>query len=83
METSAAIEWSLNSSMKRFHPNVFVEIGKEGLVIKQKAMEAYKNIIREYPHSSNPKTYEGLAAYRGAQAGCSYAEAFECIYKKV
>lgn len=81
METPSATEWSLDVPANRFIPNYFVEIGKEGLAIKIKAIEAYKGVIRSYPHPRSKEAYEGLAAYRGCQAGLNYAEAFEIVFE--
>lgn len=80
METPSATEWSLDSPAKRFQPNYFVEIGKEGVRVKIKALRAYKGVMRRYPHPRSDEAYEGLAAYRGCQAGVNYAEAFECVF---
>lgn len=82
MEVLSSTEWSLDSSANRFAPNYFVEIGKEGLDIKIEALQAYKGVMRPYPHPRSQKALEGLATYRGAQAGCNYAEAFECVYQR-
>ena len=81
METPSATEWSLDSSTKRFIPNYYIEIGKEGLETKIKALRAYKVVMRPYPHPRSNEAYEGLAAYRGCQAGLKYAEAFEIVYE--
>lgn len=81
METPSATEWSLDSSTKRFIPNYYVEIGKAGLETKIKALQAYKGVMRPYPHPRSNEAYEGLAAYRGCQAGLEYAEAFEIVYE--
>lgn len=81
METPSSTEWSLDSSSNRFMPNHFEEIGKEGLEIKIKALEAYKGIMRPYPHPRSVEAYEGLAAYRGCQAGRKYVEAFEIVFE--
>ena len=82
MEVPSSTEWSLDSSANRFMPNVFVEIGKDGVELKIKAIEAYKGVMRPYPHPRSNETIEGLAAYRGAQSGCNYAEAFECVFRR-
>ena len=82
MEVPSSTEWSFNSASNRFTPNVFVEIGKDGVELKIKAIEAYKGVMRAYPHPRSNEAIEGLAAYRGAQAGCFYAEAFECVFKR-
>lgn len=80
METLSSTEWALDSSSNRFAPNYFVEIGKEGLDAKLKALRAYKGVMRDYPHPRSAEALSGLAAYRGAQSGQSYAEAFECVF---
>ncbi len=82
METLSSTDWSLDSSSNRFIPNYYVEIGKEGLEIKMRALSVYKGVMRPYPHPRSKEALEGLAAYRGGQAGCNYAEAFECVFKK-
>ena len=82
MEIMSSTEWGLDSSVKKFNPNYFVEIGKGGLDLKLKALYAYKGIMRPYPHPRSNEAVEGLAAYRGGQAGCKYAEAFECVFSR-
>lgn len=82
MEVPSSTEWSFDSSANRFTPNYFVEIGKEGVELKIKAIAAYKGVMRPYPHPRSNEAIEGLAAYRGVQAGCNYAEAFECVFRR-
>ena len=82
MEVPSSTEWSFDTSSNRFTPNYFVEIGKEGVELKIKALSAYKGVMRAYPHPRSNEALEGLAAYRGVQAGCHYAEAFECAFKR-
>lgn len=82
MEVLSSTEWSFDSSANRFTPNYFVEIGKEGVNKKLQALEAYKGVMRDYPHSRSAEAIQGLAAYRGVQAGCNYAEAFECVMRR-
>lgn len=81
METPSATEWSIDSAKNRFVPNYFVEIGKEGVETKIKALQAYKGVMRPYPHPRSVEAYEGLASYRGCQAGLNYAEAFEVVFE--
>ena len=81
MEVLSSTDWSLYSSQNRFIPNTFVEIGKEGLDIKIAALEVYEGVMRPYPHPRSKETIIGLSAYRGAQAGIEYAEAFECVFR--
>ena len=81
MEVLSATEWSLNTAENRFHPNMFYEIGKEGIDLKIQALQAYAGVIRPYPHPRSVEAINGLAAFRGSQAGCDYAEAFECVFR--
>ena len=80
MEIPSSTEWSLNSSEHHFTPNYYVEIGNNGLNRKLEALNAYKGVMRPFPHPRSEKAIEGLAAYRGAQSGCDYAEAFESVF---
>lgn len=82
MEVPSSTEWSFDTSANRFSPNYFVEIGKKGVDYKIKALSAYKGVMRAYPHPRSNEALAGLAAYRGAQSGCNYAEAFECAYMR-
>ncbi len=82
MEVLSSTEWSLNSAVNRFTPNLFIEVGKERIEQKIKALSAYRGVMRDYPHPRSSEAIVGLAAYRGAQAGESYAEAFECVFRR-
>ena len=83
MEVPSSTEWSFDSSANRFSPNMFVEIGKEGLEVKLHALSAYAGVMRPYPHPRSEEAIAGLAAYRGVQAGCIYAEAFESVFYRM
>ncbi len=83
MEVLSSTEWSVNSSMNRFEPNTFVEVGTENIELKIKALETYRGVMRPYPHPRSAEAIRGLAAYRGGQSGCNYAEAFECALRRV
>lgn len=80
MEVPSSTEWSFDTSANRFAPNYFVQIGTDGLAVKLEALAAYKGVMRPYPHPRSEEAITGLAAYRGVQAGCYYAEAFECAF---
>lgn len=83
MEVPSSTEWSLNTAENRFSPNLFVEIGEKGVAIKTEALKAYTGVMRLYPHPRSEKAIEGLAAYRGCEAGCDYAEAFESVFRTI
>jgi len=80
MEVPSSTEWSFDTSANRFTPNFFIEIGKDDIKIKMEALAAYSGVMRDYPHPRSKKAIESLAAYRGVQSGCNYAEAFESVF---
>lgn len=82
MEVPSSTEWSVNTAMNRFQPNLFVEVGKERVETKLAALHTYRGVMRPYPHPRSEEAIMGLAAYRGAQSGCVYAEAFECAFRR-
>lgn len=83
MEVLSSTEWSVNTSMNRFQPNVFMEVGEENINTKLAALATYRGVMRPYPHPRSAEAIKGLAAYRGAQSGCNYAEAFECALRRI
>lgn len=83
MEVLSSTEWSVNTSMNRFLPNTYVEVGREGVEMKIRALAQYRGVMRPYPHPRSEEALMGLAAYRGAQSGCDYAEAFECVLRRI
>lgn len=83
MEVLSATEWALNSSGNPFRPNTFIEIGEECLVKKIEALSIYKGVMRDYPHPRSQEALRGLAAFRGAQCGLEFAEAFESVFRRI
>ena len=83
MEVPSCTEWALNTAMNRFQPNTWVEVGKEGVEAKVKALSMYRGVMRPYPHPRSAEAIEGFAAYRGCQAGLKYAEAFEVVMRRI
>lgn len=81
MEVPSCTEWKINSAMVSFNPNCYVEVGKEGVDAKVKALSMYRGVMRPYPHPRSAEFIEGLAAYRGGQWGLMYAEAFEVVLR--
>ena len=83
MEVPSSTEWSFDAGSKRFTPNMFVEVGLQGIHCKLRALEAYKGVMRPYPHPRSYESITGLAAVRGVQSGCEYAEAFENVFHRI
>lgn len=82
MEVPSCTEWAINSAMRGFSPNCYVEVGQEGIDVKLKALSMYRGVMRPYPHPRSREYIQGLASYRGSQWGVNYAEAFEVVLRK-
>lgn len=78
-ETMSGTEWRASSDPRQFLPNMFVEISKEGLDAKIKAMEAYEFEKRTYPHPRSPEALKVRAQMWGVANGMELAEAFQVI----
>lgn len=74
-EVLSSTEWQTPGSAPAFMPNYFVEIS-DFLDKKLKALEAYRNEMRDWPHPRSLKAVEHLARWRGASAGVEAAEGF-------
>ena len=81
MEVPSCTEWAINSAMNLFRPNTYVEVGLPGVEAKIKALGTYRGVMRPYPHPRSAEYITGLAAMRGGQWGCEYAESFECVVR--
>ncbi len=73
-EVNSSTEWSFNSK-EIFSPSYFINIEKT-IETKKKALQEYKNEIRNFPHPRSVEGLEILAKYRGMQSGLKYAESF-------
>jgi LmbE family N-acetylglucosaminyl deacetylase len=74
IEVVSSTEWAPQTS-GLFSPTRFVDISATRMV-KRRALEAYAEEMRSFPH---PRSYESIATleqWRGASAGLSCAEAF-------
>ena len=83
MEVPSCTEWAINSAMKLFTPNCYVEVGADGVRAKVKALSMYRGVMRPYPHPRSEAYITGLAAYRGSQFQLDYAEAFEVALRRL
>ena len=82
MEVLSATDWSVNDGFNKFNPNTFFEIGLDGIDRKIEALSAYRDVMRDYPHSRSGETIKGLATVRGSQANLYYAEAFQSVFRR-
>jgi LmbE family N-acetylglucosaminyl deacetylase len=82
MEILSSTDWAFPVDGQNFSPNTFIEIGEAGLKKKIEALNAYKGVVRAYPHPRSNVALKGIAAYRGGQAGLNYAEAFQAVFQR-
>ena len=82
MEVPSCTEWAVNAAMNWFRPNCYVEVGKDGVEAKCKALSMYRGVMRPYPHPRSDEYITGLAAMRGGQWGMDFAEAFEVVLRE-
>jgi LmbE family N-acetylglucosaminyl deacetylase len=76
-EVPSSTEWNYPV---QFNPNYFVSI-KFQLSAKIKAMQAYKNEIRDFPHPRSVENLKNVVQRWGSVSGNTAAEAFEIIRK--
>jgi LmbE family N-acetylglucosaminyl deacetylase len=77
MEVPSSTDWAFPVDGQQFRPDTFIEIGESGLDRKLKALDAYKGIMRDYPHPRSVEGIRALATLRGSQAGRPYCEGFQ------
>ena len=82
MEVPSCTEWASNEAMNLVRPNCYVEVEREGVEAKCKALAMYRGVMRPYPHPRSDEYITGLATIRGSQWGCNYAEAFQVGLRK-
>jgi LmbE family N-acetylglucosaminyl deacetylase len=75
METVSETEFAAPVSGEYFMPNVFINVSKF-IESKIEIMRIYNSELREPPFPRSEQNIRALASFRGATAGCRYAEAF-------
>jgi N-acetylglucosamine malate deacetylase 1 len=75
MEVASSTEWASPDQCQIFVPTRFVDISAS-LETKQKALAAYSEEMRAFPHPRSFEAIAALATWRGASAGLRAAEAF-------
>jgi N-acetylglucosamine malate deacetylase 1 len=78
METLSETEFSLSTKDESFIPNMFVDIS-DFINKKIEVMKIYEGELGNHPFPRSIKNIKALATFRGATAGCDYAESFVLI----
>ncbi len=77
MEILSSTDWAILPTPTPFRPQMYVEIGDQGLAEKVAALDTYRGVVRSYPHARSDDSVRALATLRGSDAGLMFAEAFE------
>ena len=75
METLSETEFAPSTKEDSFIPNVFVDISIY-MQTKLKIVQIFKSELGEHPFPRSQRNIKALATFRGAIAGCEYAESF-------
>lgn len=75
METLSETEFAPGTKEDSFIPNMFVDT-TSFIDRKIEIMKHYKTEIGQYPFPRSERNIRALATFRGATAGCEYAESF-------
>ena len=81
IEIPSSTDWAFHSNTLPFLPNTYIEVGEEAVDKKIESLQAYKGVMRDFPHPRSVEILKGLAAYRGGQSGKNYAEAFQAAFQ--
>lgn len=82
-KTMTMLGYELPWNHFHFESRVFVNVTKDHLDLKLKALQAYGSQVEKSRSYFDPEFITGLARVRGLQQGVSYSEAFELITLKV
>jgi LmbE family N-acetylglucosaminyl deacetylase len=75
METLSETEFATSTKEDCFIPNVLVDISGH-MEKKIEIMKIFKSEIAPHPFPRSERNLRALATFRGAAAGCDYAESF-------
>ena len=75
MEIISETEFAPGTKEDSFIPNMFVDV-TDFIERKIEIMNFYKNEIGTHPFPRSERNIRALATFRGATAGCEYAESF-------
>jgi hypothetical protein len=80
-EVPSSTEWGDRAVTPGFRPNLYVGI-ESFLDVKRRALDAYGQEMRPFPHPRSHQAIEALARWRGAESGMLAAEAFVTVLER-
>ena len=81
MEVASSTDWNINTSNGKFFPNSYGEVTEQDIEAKIKAIEVYKDVMRDRPHPRCSDSIFAKAVCRGCESGYQYAEAFQTVFR--
>ena len=76
-ETLSETHWNVSGVEPSFNPEFYINVDNT-LDKKLEALSSYKSQLKNN-HSRSLEACQSLAAFRGSQNGCNYAEAFKVV----
>ena len=80
MEIQSSTDWSFPTSAPSFFANSYYPVS-ESIDKKIEAMNAYRGVMRDYPHPRSEEAIRSQATLRGAESGLGLCEAFQTVFK--
>ena len=77
-EVNSSTEWAFQRLEPVFRPSLFVDVS-ETIDVKVRALQAYGDEVRPFPHPRSPEAVRAAAQRWGSAVGVGAAEAFEPI----
>lgn len=81
MEVASSTDWNINTSNGKFVPNSYEEVTRQDIEAKIKAIEVYKDVMRDRPHPRCSDSIYAKAVCRGCESGYQNAEAFQTVFR--
>ena len=81
MEVLSSTEWQFAAAGPAFNPDTYVELGRQYLARKTRALQAYRDVMRPFPHPRSVEAIEAQAVLRGAESGLDLAESFATSFR--
>lgn len=81
MEILSSTDWAFPPG--GFEATTYIPLKEEQIDLKVQAVDSYRGVLREVPHSRSEGAIRSQARLRGAQAGVPYAEAFQTVFQRM
>lgn len=83
MEVLSSTDWAFPGAAPAFQAITFSSLAASHADRKHRALAAYRDVMRPFPHPRSDEALDALLKHRGAQAGFEFAEAFQPAYTEL